>query len=468
MMPVGHTAVYLDHVCADGPLKLRMCQPGRTARCSHRPLSSPGFAPLARLPAPASDGLKVVLKTPPARDSFLNPFSEPDSIPLIHDFLHSTVVPAAFPTHNRVIIASVHSGLRATGPAPEGWMIVNRISTRSPIRISCPTKLMTRYSRQDVLRILQISPRQLQGWERAGLIPSLEQFGFPELTQLRTLRELQTLRMRPASIRNSVQAMKAVSGMSNPLMESAVVRTGARLAFRHSGTMVDPIRRQLLFDFESAAPGSSPGPMTVSMLPNARKGSTRDQELQVLFLQAVQAEEQGRKSQAMEIYNTILSIDRAYTAALINLGTLHYHQKLYSGAEELYRRATVADPTYVLAFFDLGNVLDELQRPDESIAAYTRAIALAPAYADAHYNLALAYERKGERRRALAHWQVYVRLDKAGPWADHARGQIRKLLGREKLSIASRSECFFPPSRSTRMLELVAIVPRGTIVIAAD
>jgi hypothetical protein len=28
MMPVGHTAVYLDRVCADGPLKLRMCHPG--------------------------------------------------------------------------------------------------------------------------------------------------------------------------------------------------------------------------------------------------------------------------------------------------------------------------------------------------------------------------------------------------------------------------------------------------------
>lgn len=25
MMPVGHTAIYLDRVCADGPLRLRMC-----------------------------------------------------------------------------------------------------------------------------------------------------------------------------------------------------------------------------------------------------------------------------------------------------------------------------------------------------------------------------------------------------------------------------------------------------------
>jgi hypothetical protein len=28
MMPVGHTAIYLDHLCADGPLKLRECRPG--------------------------------------------------------------------------------------------------------------------------------------------------------------------------------------------------------------------------------------------------------------------------------------------------------------------------------------------------------------------------------------------------------------------------------------------------------
>ena len=78
------------------------------------------------------------------------------------------------------------------------------------------------------------------------------------------------------------------------------------------------------------------------------------------------------------------------------MGTILFHQRNYAVAEELYRRATVADPAYVLAYFDLGNVLDELQRLDESIAAYLQAVTLAPRYADAHYNLALAYERKGE------------------------------------------------------------------------
>jgi tetratricopeptide (TPR) repeat protein len=109
----------------------------------------------------------------------------------------------------------------------------------------------------------------------------------------------------------------------------------------------------------------------------------------------------------------------------------------------------------VLAYFDLGNVLDELERLDESIAAYHKAVALAPNYADAHYNLALAYERKGLHRNALRHWQCYVKLDNRGPWADHARSQIRKLLSYEKLSIASRATGYVPPRKGMAALELV-------------
>ena len=113
----------------------------------------------------------------------------------------------------------------------------------------------------------------------------------------------------------------------------------------------------------------------------------------------------------------------------------------------------------MLAFFDLGNVLDELQRPEESIAAYRRAVALAPRYADAHYNLALAYERRGERRRALRHWQAYMRLDNRGPWAEHARGQIHKLLSAEKLGIAWRADGYTPRRKGLAALALVPAKP---------
>ena len=109
---------------------------------------------------------------------------------------------------------------------------------------------MTSYSRQDVLRILQISSRQLAGWEKAELIPVQQSYSFQDLGQLRTLRALREDDVSAAAIRYSISAMKAVAGMTNPLLEASLVRTGTRLAFRHSGTMVDPIRRQLLFDFE--------------------------------------------------------------------------------------------------------------------------------------------------------------------------------------------------------------------------
>ena len=158
----------------------------------------------------------------------------------------------------------------------------------------------------------------------------------------------------------------------------------------------------------------------------------------------MQAEECGEKNRAIGIYNEIIAADPDFAPAYINLGTIYFHMRRFGRAEELYRRATVADPGYVLAFFDLGNVLDELDRPDESIEAYRKAIALAPRYADAHYNLALAYERKGELRAALRHWHAYVRLDRTGPWADHARSQIHKLLGQEILSVAWRGERCLP------------------------
>ncbi len=315
---------------------------------------------------------------------------------------------------------------------------------------------MTSYSRQDVLRILQISTHQLQGWERAGLIPQQPTYTFQDLGQLRTLRILREDDVPAASIRDSILAMKAVAGMANPLLEACLVRTGTRLAFRHHGAMVDPIRRQLLFDFDRfdkfdqiVRESGSAQPAALRNLANQPNG------IQERFLAAVQAEESGEKGRAISLYEEILDLDPDYAPASINLGTLHFHLRQFARAEEFYRRATIADPGYVLAYFDLGNVLDELDRPDESIAAYCRAVALAPRYADAHYNLALAYERKAQHRAALRHWQAYVRLDNHGPWAEHARVQIRKLLCREKLTIASRADKFVPPRKGTADLSLV-------------
>ena len=308
---------------------------------------------------------------------------------------------------------------------------------------------VTRYTRQDVLRILHLQARQLQGWERAGLIePPVassskpDDYSFEDLVQLRKLRDLCATRatrgISAASIRASVSAMQRVAGMRNPLLEASSVRSGSRLAFRHSGRLIDPVSQQLLFDFNLQEPGQL-SIVGATAQTQAARDAQRQSEAQMMFLRAVQLEEApATLKEAMSLYEQILEMRPTHAPACINLGTIHYNQQQFLRAEELYRRATIADPEYALAFFDLGNVLDELQRLHEAIHAYQEAIRLVPQYADAHYNLALAYERQGERRRALRHWMAYVRLDSSGPWASHARAQAKKILSTERLSIISR------------------------------
>jgi tetratricopeptide (TPR) repeat protein len=302
---------------------------------------------------------------------------------------------------------------------------------------------VTRYSRQDVLRILHLNTRQIASWERAGLVSPTEQYSFEELGQLRALRDLQSnalttrARISARSIRASVDAMQRAAGMRNPLLEASAVRRGSRLAFRHEGALMDPLTQQLAFDFD--APQGSRLEVVRSGEMRQASPAQRAAELQEMFLRAVQLEENpATVPQAVELYEAILSFRPHHAPALINLGTIHYNLRQYARAESLYRSATVADPEYALAFFDLGNVLDEMQQLAEATVAYQKAVALVPQYADAHYNLALAYERQGQRRRALRHWLTYVRLDPVGPWSSHAREQARKILKAEKLSIVSR------------------------------
>ncbi len=294
---------------------------------------------------------------------------------------------------------------------------------------------LTQYSRQDAIRILHLHPRQLAGWERAGLVAVKDRYSFEDLGQLRTLRGLQARRISAKSIRASVEAMQRVSGLRSALGEaSAAGGRGSRLRFRHAGGLMDPLTQQMAFDFDLDAGQRVKTVGTAGQMQGRQTADVQDR-----FLRAVRMEEDPAKlPQAIAMYEEILGVRPQHAPALINLGTIHYNARSFELAEQRYRQATEADPEYALAFFDLGNVLDEMKRLPEATTAYQRAVELVPGYADAHYNLALAYERQGQRRRALRHWLTYVRLDPVGPWSAHAKVQARKILKTEKLSIVSR------------------------------
>jgi len=288
-----------------------------------------------------------------------------------------------------------------------------------------------RYSRADLLRILRLTARQLAAWEKAGLVAAAESYSFFDLLQIKKVRDLCARKVRPAVIRQSLDAMqKQVAGMENPLLEAGAFTTGHRIAFRHQGKVVEPIAGQFMFDF-------SPGEKVVTSTPIATlRPEPAPADVAELFAHGIALEEDpNNQAQAITTYQRVLELDPDHAAAHINLGTLYYNRQEYALAEKHYRRAIEVDARYALAYFDLGNVLDETGRVAEAIQTYSTALQLAPTYADAHYNLALAYEKIKEPRKALKHWRAYVKLDTTGPWAVHARNQVQRILQADGLKL---------------------------------
>jgi tetratricopeptide (TPR) repeat protein len=289
-----------------------------------------------------------------------------------------------------------------------------------------------RYTRGDLLRILRITPRQLAGWERAGLVASADSYSFFDLLQIKKVRDLCAEKVRPGVIRQSLEAMqRQAAGMENPLLEAGAYTTGHhRIAFRHEGRLLEPIAGQFLMDFAAEER------VVASSMAAAPKPVPVESNVAELFARGIALEEDPHtQTEAIAVYHKVLELEPQHAAAHINLGTLYYNRQEYSAAERHYRAAVALDPRYALAYFDLGNVLDETGRVVDAIQAYKTALQLAPTYADAHYNLALAYEKTREPRKALKHWRAYVKLDTAGPWATHARNQIQRILQSDPLKL---------------------------------
>ncbi len=287
------------------------------------------------------------------------------------------------------------------------------------------------YSRADLLRILHLSPRQLSNWERAGLIIASPSYSFSDLLKIKKVRDLCAMKVRPAVIRESLEAMQQAAGMGNPLLEAGASSTSKhRVAFRHQGKLLEPIAGQFVMDFSTREKI-----VTSTPIPASEPTPSQD-EAASWFARGIALEEDpATQTEALAAYHKVLDFQPNHAAAHINLGTLYYNRQDFAAAEKHYRAALQADPRYALAYFDLGNVLDETGRVQEGIKTYKMAVQLAPTYADAHYNLALAYEKIREPRKALKHWQAYIKLDTTGPWSVHARNQIQRILQADGLKL---------------------------------
>src|SRR5579863_7517932 len=158
-----------------------------------------------------------------------------------------------------------------------------------------------RYNRADLLRILRLTARQLAGWEKAELVSVAETYTFFDLLQVKKVRDLCARKVRPAVIRQSLEAMqKQAAGMENPLLEAGAISTGHRVAFRHQGRVLEPIAGQFLFDFAPEEKVVASAPVTINPEPSAPDVSD-------LFARGIALEEDpANQQQAITVYQRVL------------------------------------------------------------------------------------------------------------------------------------------------------------------
>jgi len=278
-----------------------------------------------------------------------------------------------------------------------------------------------RFSREEVQRILDLTSKQLDYWDRLRLVSLRKEqnnrfYNFHDLIGLRTVKQLIESGVPASRLGRALAALRKVILNSHaPLNELRIHSDGRDVVVERDGVRLDPLSGQLVMNFDTREMGEK-----------VRVMSGRSAE--ELFEAALDSETDGQAAeQTITAYERALIANPHKLEALINCGTLYYEMGNLDRAKEYFCRAVESDSQSPLAHSNLGSVLEELGHLEEARQHLRSAVRIEPGYSDARYTLALVCERMNAFAEALEHWQQYVALDPHSPWSDFARKRIAEL-----------------------------------------
>lgn len=275
-----------------------------------------------------------------------------------------------------------------------------------------------RYSPEDAQRILGLTHKQLDQWDRLHLVsPRIEQgvpyYDFRDLIGLRTIKQLLEKGVSANRLQRALSALnEKLSQVRIPLSQLRILSDGKDVLVEQGVARLEPLSGQFVLNFETRE-------LDESVRFIARR-SAQDWMAMALSYEA----DQETRAEAINAYNRCADIDPGNADALLNCGTLYYEDGNFERAAGYFRRALAAQPENPLAHFNLGSVLEEMGELEESRRHLRHALLLNPNYCDAHYNLAFVCEKLQALAEAREHWKEYVRLDPVGPWATYARQRL--------------------------------------------
>jgi DNA-binding transcriptional MerR regulator len=303
------------------------------------------------------------------------------------------------------------------------------IDTEIGAGISQDTPLAGTYRREDVCRIADVTERQLRSWEKRGLVPPQENFGFSDLLALKTLKKLRELHITPKQIQRAITSLKTrLEDVEHPLAQLRITAEGRKITVHVGGNMMEPISGQLLLDFDAKTIEKLRSFPVASAGKPAAESEAKERLAEQWFQRGLALEETGAPvEEAVAAYRKAIESNPGASGALVNLGTIAFRMRKMKEAADYYTRAAEADPDYPLAHFNLGNLNDELANYEAARRHYLEAIRLSPRYADAYFNLALLCERNNDVLQAIGYWQTYLKFDSTSSWAGAARKQLDRL-----------------------------------------
>lgn len=135
----------------------------------------------------------------------------------------------------------------------------------------------------------------------------------------------------------------------------------------------------------------------------------------------------GNSADAEQAYKQALELQKHFTTAQINLGSLYVSLGRLDEATEVLSEATEWNPFYPQAFYNLGIAYRKLGRNRESLEAYEKAVDLEPAFVAARINLGILYAERKKIDEAIVQFQEVLRYDPSNARAVSALRQLGAL-----------------------------------------
>jgi len=303
------------------------------------------------------------------------------------------------------------------------------------------------YSPAMLAELLHVSVRLVRRWQRAGLlrptatVMQLPHFSFSQITIARRLVQWMKQGATVQSIQHQLAMIRERLDVSASLDLLPIVVVGKRLVLRQGETVMEATgqfhfgfdeqadeeepQRPATIKFEHAARAvAQPSHPKYSQLQAAGETSKASNSLEHLVEQACIAEDTDDYDTAIEWYRCALAAHGPNPDICFQLAELLYRQGDLPAARERYFMALELDPGLVEAQANLGCVLAECGQVELAVAAFEGALQQFHDYADVHFHLARVLDDTGQTVRATEHWQRFLDLAPASPWAEEATQRL--------------------------------------------